>query len=405
MDVLDREALITLSRPNGWPSLSVYLPTHPLPRQSAEDRVRLKNLVRSACEQLVAEGMRAADAERFCQPVRTVLDDDAFWRSLGNGVAIFTSAEETRVFRVEQSMPEQFVVGDRYYLRPLLTAYGTDETFYALALDKNKTRLFRGDRSFIEELDLPAGTPTSFEEAMQYDDTLEPNMTTNTFNARGGASRSSMRGGSVFAGHGGAKDAAAEQTVRYARLIEHGVTELLKNETAPLLLFGIERQLSDYRMVNHYANLVREQVTGASDYLSPKQIHETSLEVLKPHLEAGVDSDLHELTENGDSELASQDPSQIVAAAAAGRVKTLFFDDSVGPFGTLDRQTFEVKQVCDDQPRYLREQGDATAVSDSACGWDLVDLAAAETALHGGEVHAFTGEDAPIHGVAAVYRY
>ena len=107
-----------------------------------------------------------------------------------------------------------------------------------------------------------------------------------------------------------------------------------------------------------------------------------------------------------DLALASHDVREIVSAAAAGRVKTLFFDDSTGPFGLLDRDSLEVTRVCTGSPRYLRETSDAeTTAADADCGWDLVDLAAAETALHGGEIRAFTGEDAPVEGVAAIYRY
>jgi len=55
----------------------------------------------------------------------------------------------------------------------------------------------------------------------------------------------------------------------------------------------------------------------------------------------------------------------------------------------------------------LRESPEATDLTEpeAEVGWDLVDLAAAETTLHGGEVHAFVGEDAPVRGVAAVFRY
>lgn len=404
MDTLDRNALVLLSRPAGWPSISVFMPTHRIPTETDQDRIRLKNLVREACESLAAQGMREPEAEQFCAPIRRMLESDTFWKETSQGLAVFVSASGTTTLKLDEPMPEQVVVGDRFYLRPLLTAYRTDESFYALALDKNSTRLFRGDRSFIEEVPLPADTPVTFEDAMKYDDAQEPNLTNNTFVARA-ASRGAQRGNSVFAGHGGEKDAATEQTARYARLIERGVAEILKNETAPLLLFGIDRQLSYYRLVNTYEGLVPDQVLGASDHLTPTRIHQQALEVLEPHFTAVVAADLMELTEREGSPLTSHDPTEIVAAAATGRVKTLFFDDSVGPFGTFDRDTFVVDAICSDSPRFLRERKEPLKPQDGSCGWDLVDLAAAETALHGGEVRAFTGEDPPVSGVAAVYRY
>lgn len=405
MDTLDRSTLVALSQSSGWPSVSVYLPTQRLPIEADQDRIRLKNLVKQACESLVSQGMRDAYAEQFCGPMRSAVDDDTFWHDSSVGLAMFVSRDGARVLRLDVEMPEQVVVGDRFYLRPLLAAYRTDESFWALALDKNGTRLFRGDRSFIEEVPLAPGTPVTFEDAMKFDDTAEPNLANNTFIARA-ASRGAQRGASNFAGHGGEKDVSTEQSARFARIIERAVAEILKNETTPLLLFGIDRRLADYRLINTYDHLVPEQVPGASDYLTPSQIREKALDVLAPRFSAVVEADLVELTEREGSSLTSHDPTEIVAAAATGRVKTLFFDDSVGPFGTFDRDTYEVDAVCADSPRYLRERKEPRQEpGNGGCGWDLIDLAAAETALHGGEVRAFTGEDAPIHGVAAVYRY
>jgi len=404
MDVLDRDLLLELAGHQGWPSVSFFLPMHRLPRETAEDRLRLKNLVRNACEQLVKSGMRDTEADAACSPVRDLLEDDAFWRETAEGMALFVSPDETRALKVDISLPEQVTVGDRYYLRPLMNAHRIDERFWALALDKNGSRLFRGDRSAIEQVDLK-DTPLSFEEAMKYED-AERNLTQHSFASGRVSSRGRQHEGSNYAGYGGAKDVDVEQTTRFARLVERGVTEAIGEGTTPLLLFGNERLLAAYREVNRYPSLAKQQVTGSSDYLSAAQIQSTALEQLSSEFALQISAELDELTNLEGSSLTSHDPTEIVAAAASGRVKTLFFDESVGPFGVFDRESFEVDVVCAQSPRYLRESKDPQYLpGDTDCGWDLVDLAAAETALHGGEVRAFTGENPPVQGVAAVYRY
>ena len=404
MDVLDRNTITSLAGHQGWPSISIFLPTHTLPRQTAEDRIRPKNLIRDAGEQLAAEGMRAADADSFCDPARRMLEDDTFWRDAAAGLAIFISEDEVRTLKLDISLPEQVITGDRYSLRALLPAYRPLQEYFALALDKNRTRLFKGDRRGIEEVPLEE-TFTTFEEAMKFDDATR-NLTTHSFMAGRVASRGNQHEGSNYAGYGGEKDVDVEQTIRFARLIERGVAEAVGTSALPLLLLGNERLLSAYRDVNTYANMADTQVTGASDYLSPLQIQQTAMEVLAPHFDGEIEADLRELNEREGSALASHDPKDIVTAAATGRVKTLFFDDGEGPFGLIDRDTLQVTRLCSGSPRFLRETSDPQQVAANGdCGWDLVDLAAAETALHGGEIRAFTGEDVPVHGVAAVYRY
>lgn len=404
MDILDRDSLNSLAQPSGWPSVSVYMPTHQMPRATDQDRIRLKNLLKRACEKLVEQGMREADAESLCAPLRSMLDSDEAWRDVSNGLAAFISTEGMRVLRVDMPMPEQVAVGDRFYLRPLLTAFHEDESFFALALDKNGTRLFRGDRGAYELLSL-GDAPATFEEAMKYED-AEKNLTHASFAPGRPSSRHAQHGGSTYAGYGGEKDVAIEQTTRFARLIERGVSSAVGTSKAPLVLLGVERLVSAYREVNTYGHVADEQVLGATDYLPDAEIVSLARNALAPVFASRIEADLSELAENEGSSLTSHDPSDIVAAAATGRVKTLFFDDSAGPFGTFDRENFEVRQMCSETPKLLRESGDgAGSVGDGECGWDLIDLAAAETALHAGRLHAFSGEDPPVRGVAALYRY
>jgi hypothetical protein len=401
MDFLDRDVLFALASHRAWPSVSVYLPTHRFTLDTNEDRIRLKNLLRECVEKLLADGMRQPEAEEFCSPIRALLDDHTFWRTVAEGLAIFVSVGRSDALRLDASLPEQTMVGDRFYLRPLLSAYRADESFYALSLDKNMTRLFRGDRAGIEEISL-GDTPTSFAESMKYEE-AQASLQHSSYGRPRVAQRTK---GSEFHGHGGEKDVAKEQLERFARDIERGVTSRIKDEKTPLVLLGVDRVLFAYRGVNTYEHLADEQVLGASDYLTPQQVQSAALEALAPRFAQTVQADLSELTELEGTSLASHDPVEIVAAAATGRVKTLFLDESAGPYGVFDRETFQVTEMCATTPRYLRENREpAVTPDDKECGWDLADLAAAETALHGGEIRTFTGEETPISGLAAVYRY
>jgi hypothetical protein len=315
-------------------------------------------------------------------------------------MAIFVDAEETRVYRVDTTLPEQVVVGSRFYLRPLALAYRGNESFFALAFDRARARLFSGDRSGITEVPLdPAAT--SFAEATKYDEREESLQFTTH------ASPESITGSGAaigqFHGHGG-ENVDKNELARFAAGVDKVVLAAIGPEnTVPLVLLGVDYQLAAYRTVNTYHNLVAEQSIGATDELTDKAVHAKALEALSTRFADAVDDDLTELREKP-SALVSSDPAEIVSAAASGRVKTLFFDSATGPYGLFDRELFAVSSVCSAAPRYLRESADSES-ADAECGWDLVDLAAAETVLHGGAIHAFAGENAPVEGVAAVLRY
>jgi len=403
MDTVDRDVLVSLSAHTGWPAISLYLPTHRSGGDKDQDRIRLKNLLRSACDRLVQDGLRPPEAEAFCAPLSETLTDEAFWRDAGDGLAVFVSPIGTWTLKLDAPVDEQAVVGDRFYVRPLLAAQRGGRHFFALAISKNGCRLYRGDGAFIEQVAL-TGAPVSLADELKYDVPSDDSLQLTSFAGQQATAGAGGRVG-MFHGHGGEKDTEKIGLERYLRKVEQAVSGLVNCEGAtPLLLMGVDYEIATYRALSTCAALAPEQVLGSPDKLTIHQIHAAALEALAERFEDTVRHELEELTEKEGSSLASHDPVEILAAAASGRIKTIFLDNGTGPFGLFDRETFSVDGICADEPRLLREGGNSRA-DDMDCGWDLVDLAAAETALHGGEVHAFKGEDAPVHGVAAVFRY
>jgi hypothetical protein len=400
----EQSALTTLAGHHGWPAVSLYLPTHRLAEQRPQDRIRLRNLTRSAAEALVAGGMRAPEADTLLAPAVALVDDDTFWRTGTEGLAVFVSSDGVNVLRLGTSVPEQVVAGDRFYLRPLVVASRGDLGFFALAVDRAGCRLLRGDEVSIQEVTLE-GVPSSLADELRYDE-AQSGVQYSSVPAPQSAAGGGRPTGAIFHGHGGEKDTDKINLERYLRKIEGAVSKLIASESSrPLILMGVDYALAMYRSLNTSPSLVDEQVTGATDALALHAIHAKALEALQPVFTAVSDGRLDEITEHEGSAVVLRDVTKIVKAAATGRVKSLFFDDSTGPFGTFSRETLEVDDICADAPRLLREDSRPEDAADSDCGWDLVDLAAAETILNGGEVYGFGGEDAPVRGVVALLRY
>ncbi len=396
------DTMRSLAAHTGWPSISLYLHTHRTVAEKDQDRIRFKNLLRTACDEIVAGGMSTADANATCAPADAILRDDAFWRESYDGLALFVSGETTEVLRLDTPLPEQCVVGDRFYLRPLFAAHKGDQRFYALALDKSGCRLFKGDGATIVHIPL-VGAPESLADELKYDQ-REESMQMSTFagpQAKAGAGRAQ----GMFHGHGGEKDVEKNDLERYLRKVERVVAKTIACDgPVPLLLLGVEYAIATYRSLNTCRALSSEQVLGATDELAPHQIHAEALKALEPHFASVRNAAVTEVSERSGSAVVVSDPARIAEAAVAGRVRTLLFDDGAGPFGVFDREKFTAEVVCADAPRLLREHA-ATSDPIGVCGWDLVDLAAAETLLQGGDVIAFSGEDSPIRGAAALLRY
>ncbi len=406
MDTITRDVVAPLAERVGWPLVSVYLPAHRLRIQSAPDRIAMRNLLAEARRELVKGGARESEADTLLAEAHAFADDDAEWTGGFEGLAVFMAPGSTEFLRLETAVPEIAVAGDRFFLRPLFRVYHGSEHFWALAIDLNCTRLFSCDRNNVEEVALPKGTPTTILDITKYEnrEELEGYHTIPTATPEGIAQGETS---AMFFGHGGEKDVEKTQRMQFVQALDHGVTKVLgAQSTEPLVLLGADYLLADYREVCTYAHLYPHQVEGATDYLEARDVQAAAWMAVEPAFAATAEADVDELRQLLGTPRASEDPAQIVKAAAAGQVKTLFFGDGAGPYGWFDRATFDVTHLCPAEPGTLRaDLHEAHDFDILECGWDLVDLAAAETVLHRGDVHAFTGEDAPVAGAAAVFRY
>ncbi|HEY5468766.1 MAG TPA: hypothetical protein VIK85_06710 [Coriobacteriia bacterium] len=405
MNTIDRDTLFRLADRAAWPSASLYLPVDHTGIHTDADRIRLRNLAKKAYERLGADGLRETEAEAMVGGAMALGSDDSAWTGGPSGLALFVTPEGTETLWLDVTMPELVVVGDRFYLRPIYPAYAGERKAWALALDSNKTRLFHFDPTSIEEVALPKGTQVSLTadlDGNQHEESLQ-------FHTIPGATPEGAQGvnSAMFNGHGGEKDFDKVERGQFLLQLANGVLEVIGAESAePLVLLGVSNMIDEFRAASHYTHIAGEAVHGATDQLSPADVQRRALAVLMPAMQAEADAALEEYRKLAGTGKTSSDAAEIVAAAASGRVKTLIMDDSSGPWGWFDRATFEVTHLCQIEPRMLRDTMDAASDPDMfECGWDLIDLAAAETARHRGTVLAYRGEASPITGAVAVFRY
>ncbi len=405
MDAIDRNTILGLAENVQWPSVTILMPVDRLGIHTDADRVRLRNLIRGAREALVSDIVRPPDADALLAGVQRVAEDDSVWAGGPSGLALFVAGEDTKAFWVDHPLPETVLVGNRFYLRPLYAGLTDDTRVWALAIDSNRSRLFHIDRVGVQEVDLPAGTPVSMADETLLDEREESLQ----FHTVPGATPQGAQGvpSAMFHGHGGAKDADKIQRKHFMLELARGVVWAIGSESAePLVLLGVDYLVEDFLAVCDYAHIAPKHVMGATDYLLPAQVQREALEAIAPLVETALTADVDEYRALTGTGHTSSDAPEILMAAASGRVRTLLMDDSEGPWGYFNRADFTVDSLCPSKPRMLRDAMPVPETTDLIeCGWDLVDLAAAETLLHGGTVRAFTSEASPVKGAAAVFRY
>jgi len=388
LETLDRNAVLALARHEEWPAISIYLPAHRAGTERQQDPIRLKNLLKQAEEVLVQRGMRSPEAEALLTPAWALQRDPALLREGFEGLALFVGDQVFRSFSTSRTLPERIRVGDRFLIRPSLTALVPPLRFYVLALSKKRVRLLEGGADEVYEMN-PAGIPQGLAEALKYDD-YERQVQFHSRTPAAAAGRG--RRAAVFHGHGGTADTAKEDLLRYFRQVDRGLRELLGETSAPLLLAGVDYLLPIYKVANTYSQLVPKGVRGNPDEQSAAEIHSEALELLQPYLRRELEDDLAALAEARKSSTASMEVADIITAAHIGRVRSLFVSDDNGAWGSFEPATGEVELHNEPQPE----------------DHDLLDLAASQTLLHGGSVHVMDAEEAIARlgaSAAAIFRY
>jgi len=91
-----------------------------------------------------------------------------------------------------------------------------------------------------------------------------------------------------FHGQGVGIDEAKEDILRYFQHIDRGLHALLKDETAPLMLAGVEYLFPLYQEANTYPHLLEQGITGNPDKLKAETLREKAWDIVEPSVLRGT---------------------------------------------------------------------------------------------------------------------
>lgn len=390
MDLFNRERLRVLAEAEADPCVSLYMPTVRFEAEQEQNAIRYKNLLKEARSRLKERGLREERIEKILKPAQDRLDDTAYWRSLSDGLAVFLTENGSRFYRLPVDFEELAVVNTRPHLTPLFPLIASNNRYYVLALSQNRVQLFQGTHFALSEIKATE-IPTSITEALAFDDP-EQSLQEHT------AARAGGRSDTVFHGQGGDEDDTSNRPhadlKRFFDQIDNGVREALQGENAPLVLAGVKYYLPLYREANKYAALVEDQIApGNPEHLEPKELHAKTWALVEPRFQEAQNESADQFHHQHGSEggLASDSLHEIVPASVFSRINTLFLPVDAHCWGRYDAEANTVE---------LHEEQE---VGDE----DLLNVAAVQTYLNGGTVHALRPEHMPTRGqlVAATFRY
>ena len=322
---------------------------------------------------------RGEKSEALLAPVLKAGEDLAAEGKRRIAIAILRSPQFIRVLPVGPEVGEIVKVNDRFDVRTLLAISATEATFHILALSQKRTRILECTQHSCREIPFPAGLPESLADAKQTD---QPDHDLEN-RSSAGPDMGGMKG--VMFGTTTDHEKKDQYLLHFFSSVDKAVHAALKDRTSPLVVVAVESELALYRRVNTYPNLVEPGVHGSPDGMDGGEVHRRALDLLQSHPAPVTLEILGDFDKKVGTGHASAHIQEIVAAAFDGRVSHLFFQESAHYEGTFDTMRQRVKHSDPD---------------------DLIEEAAYQTIVHGGEAQIMAGSAMP-KGVAvcALFRY
>ena len=383
MDIFTRIELRELISENNEHCISIYIPTHRAGRETEQDRIRLKNMLKKAGDDLVARGLRSPDIREILKPAQQLLQEPFFWEHQSSGLALFFSSDTFHSYRLPLVFEEFVVTSGSYHLKPLLPFFVNDGHYYILALSQNQIRLLEGTQHTVDEIDLES-MPPSIAETLEYERFFKQvQFHTGTTSANTG-DRSGM-----FHGHD-PSDEEKSRILRWFHKIDDELPNIIMSRQSPIVLAGVDFLFPLFKEASSYPHIVMEGIPGSPEELKQEELHTQAWPLVQPFFKLAQEKATAKYHQLADSEQTTTDVREAVLAAHHGRVELLFVAVGDQVWGNCDSSSNTVQVHQSKEPESV----------------DLLDLSAIQTLLNGGIVYALEHNKIPGNSViAAIFRY
>lgn len=381
--LLNQEEFRKLSEYTDKPAISIFIPTSRAGKEvhNEKNKTQLKSQWDQVKREDGIENFSDGQIDTFNGKINNLLEDKDFWHHQADGLAIFLGIDFFEYYRLPISFEINHLISNSFYIKPLVPMFSPESPFYLLTLELEDVHFYEANAYSIREIQIDDLAPSRIEDRVGYD---YKEKTLQSKRMKGG------QGGTQFHGHGGAEREDKAEIKNYLSAVDKGLQTFLHDKTAPLVVMGEENLIPIYRETNSYAHLYEKTIAENPADMKMLEIHEEAAKVMEDYFKQAKRDKKKAYNESG-LETKSAVVRDIVPAAFAGRIDTLFLENNEDVWGRYDEEKMTV-EIYD----YKKED----SIS-------LMNLTAKEVLKNDGNVfllkHAFMPEKES--NMNAVFRY
>jgi hypothetical protein len=266
------------------------------------------------------EKYSTAEIHKLLEPFETLASDNEFWKNTSDGLGVLGSPELFEVIRLHVPVEELVIVSDSFHIRPLLRILQSKDRYQLLALTLDSVHLYEGNRHSLSEIELPDDFPNSMDEAMGKELT-DKHSTVASYGGLGVDSKN------MHHGQGGKKDEMDIDAERFFRVVADSVYDRYsKHDALPLLLAALPEHHHLFHDVNKNPLVLAEGIEINPQAVSTDELAKLSWKIMEPMYLEKLDIMVGEFNQAKANGLGSDDIDEVIEAAQAGRVDTLYVE-------------------------------------------------------------------------------
>ena len=281
------------------PCISIYMPTDGGPPGRQEDRIRWKNLVRSA-ERLLDDAHVSGGSKALIASIAQAYLERP---NRPGTVAVLRSPDVDARYWLPVSVPEIVVVSRSFHTKPLVSYLDRNRRYFVLALAARSVALYEGTPFSLRRLDVEL---PRFGRVHRWTDQAY-----------------------VHVGPGvrhGWREPSAEHKrglLRRFASIDRAVVRHLRDEAGPLVLAGVGYYHPIYRAVSRYPYLLEDGIEGNVEHARLDELYERAWPIVAAHETDSIATALAQYELALAAGRATDRLATIARAAARGDVRLL----------------------------------------------------------------------------------
>ena len=277
------------------PALSILLPSHRTSPDNKQDPILVKNLVDEAVSRPAAEFSR-----RELEPLLTNLD--TLVRKIDypytlDGLALYVSHDFTKLYNLPFSVPARVVIDKTFATRDLVYGMHRLQRYWVLLLSQSSTRLLVGtgetieevsDQHFSMQMTGPGATaPLPYEADSSYLD---------------------------------------DRHRRFFQQVDAAFAEYAKDDPLPLIVGGVDRQVSFFREVSQHTSQIAGTLSGNFDKATIHELTPLVLPIMQTVRQTQQSDALEQLEDGISAQKVVSTIEEVWQLAQEGRGKLLLVE-------------------------------------------------------------------------------